>query len=93
MKTLSALLTAGTALVGSASAQITAGNLAANSFGTDGTGAFSINNYTVANANDVLVVGLYIDNGNSAISSFTYNGIAADGSFLANSGNGSRLSA
>lgn len=93
MKILAALLTTGMALAGNASAQITAGNLAANSFSTDGVGAFSINNYTVANANDVLVVGLYVDNGNSAISSFTYNGIGASGSFLASSGNGSRLSA
>ena len=90
MKTLAVLLIAVTALAGNASAEITIGGSLSGSFG--GGAGFTIP-YTVANANDVLVVGLYIDNNDSAISSFNFNGLNPNGSFLASSGNGSRLSA
>lgn len=84
-KILAAVLATGVALAGNASAQITAANVAANSFSTDGGGLFSIS-YSVANPNDVLVVGLYVDNGNSAISSLTFNGANPYGSVAAGSG-------
>lgn len=75
MKALAALLTAGTALAGSASAQITAFNSASSSFTSPSSGPYTIN-YTVANSNDVVVIGFYIDTGNSVVNSLTYHGVA-----------------
>ena len=74
MKALAALLIAGIALVGNASAQITAFNAASASFTSPASGNYTIN-YTVANANDVVVIGFYIDTGSSAVNSLTYNGL------------------
>lgn len=92
MTVLAALLTAGTVLVGNASAQVSVVNQAVGQITAPTAGSFSIN-YTVANANDALVLGVYLDNGSPGISSMTYNGVAASGSILApNSGGGARIS-
>ena len=84
MTALAALLTAGTVMIGNASAQIWAFNYASADFGLSGS-AFSIN-YNVANPNDAIVIGLYVDNGNSAINSLTYNSVSPTGSIPAGSG-------
>ena len=82
---LAALLIAAMVLVGNASAQITAFNSASSSFTSPASGAYTIN-YTVANANDIVVIGFYVDTGNSGVSAVTYHGVSATGSIPAGSG-------
>jgi len=82
---LAGLLTAGTILAGNASAQVSVVNSLAANYTLPAGGATSFN-YTVANANDVVVIGLYVDSGTSAINSLTYNGVTPTGSIAAGSG-------
>lgn len=79
LKMLAALLTAGILLAVNASAQITAFNSASSGFTSPASGPYTIN-YTVANTNDVVVIGIYIDNGNATINSLTYHGVTPSGS-------------
>ena len=77
--TISSLaLIAGVALSPSAFAAISVTNSIGASFSL-GTTSLSLPAYGVTNANSVVVVGVYIDNGSNTLSNVSFGGQAADG--------------